>query len=95
MIKTHSVPRKELFTPSGEEDYPVHNGDLEAVRITTGVTESGKLFEIEDNWKRPGRSGRTLPESWTGHTTFVVRASARTRINDESGSAQNSSTSRS
>ena len=95
MIKTHSVPRKELFTPSGEEDYPVHNGDLEAVRITIGVTESGKLFEIEDNWKRPGRSGRTLPESWTGHTTFVVRASARTRINDESGIAQNSSTSRS
>ena len=60
MVKTHSVLRKELFTPSGEEDYPVHNGDLEAVRVTTGVTESGKIFEIEDNWRRPGRSGRAL-----------------------------------
>ena len=51
-MKTHGVLRKELFTPSGEEDCPMQNGDLEAIRVTTGVTESGKLFEIEDNWNK-------------------------------------------
>jgi len=95
MVKTHGVLRKELLTPSGEEDYPVHNGDLEAIRVTAGVTESGKLFEIEDNWRRPGRSNRALAESWTGHTSFTVQASARKKINNEIGTALTSSTSRS
>ena len=95
MVKTHSVLRRELFAPSGEEDYPVHNGDLEAVRVTAGVTESGKIFEIEDNWRRPGRSSRALAESWTGHTSFTVRASARKKVNNEIGTALTLSTSRS
>ena len=95
MVKTHGVLQKELVTPSGEEDAPVHNGDLQAIRVTTGVTESGKLYEMEDNWRRPGRSSRALAEFWTGHTSFTVRASARKKVNNEIGTALTSSTSRS
>ena len=95
MVKIHGGLRKVLFAPSGEEDCPVQNGDLEAIRVTTGVTESAKVFEIEDNWRRPGRSSRALAESWTGHTSFTVRASARKKVNNEIGTALTSSTSRS
>ena len=80
VIKVHNESRDVLYSPSGEEDYPFHNHDLESVRITRGVTSSGKIFEIEDNWKRPGRSSRSLGEKWTGSTHFRVKASARHRF---------------
>ena len=80
IIKIHEEPRRTLFTPSGEDEYPVHSRDLEAVRVTYGKTASGKIFEIEDNWKRPGRSDRNLTEVWTGYTVFKVKPSARARL---------------
>ena len=49
MIKVHAISKASLYAPSGEEDYSVHNGDLETVRVATSVTASGKRFEIEDN----------------------------------------------
>ena len=73
----HKELRNMLYSPSGEEEYPIHNHDLEATRVTRGITSSGKVFEIEDNWKRPGRSTRSIGESWTGCTHFRVKASAR------------------
>ena len=87
MVKVHGISRKEWYTPSGEEEYPVDNGDLEAVRVTAGVTESNKVFEIEDKWKRPGRSSRVVSESWTGQTYFTVKASARKKVNYEINAA--------
>ena len=30
------------------------------IRITSGITASGKVFEIQDNWRRPGREDREL-----------------------------------
>ena len=85
VIKTHKEPRRSLYLPSGEEGYPVHNQELEAIRVTYGVTASGKPFEIEDSWKRPGRSTRRLEESWTGYTVFKVKPSARARLEAELG----------
>ena len=80
IVKIHKGPRRTLYSPSGEDQYPIHSRDLEAVRITYGTTASGKIFEIEDNWKRPGRSERNLEEEWTGYTVFKVKPSARGRL---------------
>ena len=76
IVKKHVTPRRELFAPSGGDGYPRHNSQLESTRITYGVTASGKEFEIEDNWKRPGRANRELSEMWTGRTIFRMKASA-------------------
>ena len=80
VIKRHENFREELFVPSGGEKYPVHNGDFQSTRVTKGVTKSGKEFEIEDNWRRPGRASRRLKEAWKGCTEFRVKASARERL---------------
>ena len=80
IIKMHDDLREELFVPSGGDNYPVHNGDLQATRVTKGVTRSGKRFEVEDSWRRPGRANRRLEEAWVGCTEFYVKASARERI---------------
>ena len=52
---------------------------MESTRITYGTTKSGKDFEIEDNWRRPGRAHRQLKESWTGRTVFRLKASAQNK----------------
>ena len=91
MVKTHSVLRKKLYVPNGTEDYPIHSCDLEAVRVTTGVTESGKIFEIEDNWRRPGRSSRRLSAPWAGQTHFTVKVFALKKVNCEINAASTQS----
>ena len=80
IIKVHQELRYELFTPGGKdnENCPARACDLESVRKTVGTTESGKKFEIEDNWKRPGRAHRQVEERWTGHTEFTVKPTLRT-----------------
>ena len=83
IVKKHEKPRRKLYAPSGEEEYPVHSRDLEATRVTRGTTASGKDFEVEDNWKRTGRSERNIGEEWTGHTVFKVKPSARARLEAE------------
>ena len=70
MVKVHSNSRWVLYVPEGEDDYPCHSNDLEAVRTTFGVTESGNHFEIDDDWRRPGRAQRRSDEGWTGRTVF-------------------------
>ena len=77
IIKVHSELRNTLFTPSCEEavDYAVHNSELQALRVTIGVTKSGRHFQIEDNWKT--RANRELAEPWTGKTIFILKASAK------------------
>ena len=80
IVKKHEKPRKKLYALSGEEEYPVHSRDLEATRVTRGTTVSGKDFEVEDNWKRTGRSERSIGEEWTGYTVFKVKSSARARL---------------
>ena len=87
MVQVHTLSRTSLYAPSGELEYPIHNGVLETVRITTGVTTSSKRFEIEDNWRRPGRAHRVLDEEWTGQTVFTVKASARKKVNHEINAA--------
>ena len=72
ILKTHKVPRAELYTLEGEEEYPVHSSNFEAIRITSGKTTSGNVFEIEDNWWRHGRERRQHGEAWTGTITFAV-----------------------
>ena len=78
--KVHSNSRRESCVSTGDDDYPRHNLDLEAVRTTFGVTESAKHFEFEDNWRRPGRVHRRLDEGWTGRKVFLIKASARNRL---------------
>ena len=85
--KTHRVAGSGLYFPGGEEEYPIHSSNFETTRITSGVTESGKVFEIEDNWRQPGHGRRVLGEGWTGSTTgsttSTVKASARKSLKDE------------
>ena len=81
--KTHRIPRSGLYLPGGEDDYPIHSSNLEATRITSGVTQSGKNIEIEDNWRRLGQGRRELAERLTGSTTFTVKASARKSVREE------------
>ena len=50
------------------------------MRITSRVTAFGKIFEIEDNWKRSGREHRVLKESRTGSTKCSVKAYARNKL---------------
>ena len=88
MIKMHKISRTSLYAPSGDEDYPIHNGNLETTRITTGTTVSGKKFVIEDNWRRLGRAHKVLDEEWTGQTVFTVKASARNKVNCEFNAVQ-------
>ena len=83
VIKEHVILRQELYVPTGEDQYPCHSKDLEAIRVTQGTTESGKDFEIEDNWRRPGRAHRLMSEKWTGRTTFRLKASARKKYRIE------------
>ena len=85
IVKEHVTPRRELFTPSGEDSYPRHSSQLESTRVTYGTTASGKEFEIEDNWRRPGRANRKLDEVWTGKTVFRVKASALNKHEFENG----------
>ena len=80
VMKIHGVPRTDLFSPWGEEEYLVHSSDLETVRVTSGITSSGKVIEIEDNWKRPSRAQRVLKEEWNASTTFFVKVSARKKL---------------
>ena len=49
ILKSYKVPITELYTPEGEEEYLVHSSKSEAIRITSGKTPSGKVFEIEDD----------------------------------------------
>ena len=47
--KTHRVARSGLYFPGGEEAYPIYSSNFETTSVTSGVTESGKVFEIDDN----------------------------------------------
>ena len=79
MVKVHGISRKERYSTSKKEEYPVHNGDLEAIRVTTGVTASGKVFEIEDNWKETRSRTKSIKRRLDRAYDFL-RASARKKL---------------
>ena len=72
-MRVHATSRKSLFTPGRVPRGPSDIDKLHTERVTKGVSASGKLFEIIDNWRSPQEAHRVLDEPWTGCTTFQVK----------------------
>ena len=73
--RLHTAGRGEMFTPYGIEHGPSRKTKLVAARKTTGVTVSGRHFEMFDDWTRPESAHAHSEEPWTGKTTFYVNTS--------------------
>ena len=73
--RSHNEWRRELFTPFGTRGSPPNYLRLKALRVTTGVTESGKHFQITDSWKDPQVCHRQLDFRWKGTTVFEEKHS--------------------
>lgn len=52
---------------------PAKDVALYESRFTCGVTSTGKIFEVYDDWTRPDRRHLVLEEPWLGYTVFVER----------------------
>ena len=72
-IRVHATPRKSLFTPGRVPRGPSDIDRLDTERVTKGVSASGKLFELVDDWRCPQAAHRVLDEPWTGCTTFRLK----------------------
>lgn len=59
-----------LFTPFRIKKGPGSGTRLLSRRVTRGVTVEGEKFEIEDDWRDPACSHRTLGCAWSGRTFF-------------------------
>ena len=74
-IREHAEWRRELCTPFGTAGGPNNDMRFKSTRITTGVTESGKRFQIHDMWTSPQVAHRMLDEKWVGTTAFEMKYS--------------------
>ena len=72
-MRLHVTPRTSLFTPGRVPRGPSDIDRLHAERVTKGVSASGKVFEIIDDWRCPQEAHRVLDEPWTGCTFFQVK----------------------
>ena len=71
--RIHSTPRKSLFTPCRVARGPAHPDKFECTRLKVGINSEGEKFEVQDNWREPGRAHRVLSHPWTGYTKFKIR----------------------
>ena len=67
----HVTPRRSMFTPYRVSKGPGKEVALRSSRFTCGVTQSGKKFEVYDDWTRPDRRHMLLDEPWMGYTVFT------------------------
>ena len=75
-IRVHGRPRRCLFTPMRVEGAPPARA-LTATRVTRGTyLNSGKAFEVVDNWTTRSTAHAELREPWVGHTKFLSRNSS-------------------
>ena len=72
----HTTPRRSLFTPYRVSKGPGKDVPLRSSRFTCGVTQSGKKFELYDDWTRPDRRHMLLDEPWMGYTVFTVEGAS-------------------
>ena len=72
-VREHRAERQELFSPIGVVRGPcLPYNELWELRMTEGVTRSGRRFTLTDSWMAQG-SGKTLKEPWTGRTSFFAK----------------------
>ena len=79
--RCHSTWRRSLFTPMKIKGGPADGDALDPLRVTAGVTRSGRKFVIKDNLKSLDRAHLVLEEDWTGHTVFFLRPGATRQDN--------------
>ena len=72
--RCHTTPRVSLFTPYKVAKGPEPRLAMTYQRYTYGVTESGRKFEICDDWTVPDRRHLVLEEPWVGRTIFLERS---------------------
>ena len=72
-IRVHCTPRRSMFTPCRVARGPAHPDKLESIRVTVGINSEGEKFEVQDNWREPGKAHRVLSHPWTGVTKFKIR----------------------
>ena len=72
-VRVHATPRKSLFTPGRVPQGPSDTNRLHTERITKGISASGKVFEIVDDWRSPRCAHKVLDEPWTGCTVLQAK----------------------
>ena len=71
--RIHVVPRQALYVPSGDSQAPhEHFQDLRRTTILRPGQPQKNRTVLQDDWRLPDAS-RSMPFSWTGTTTFILR----------------------
>ena len=72
-LRVHRQPRRTLFTPMRVNGSPPASA-LTGVRITRGTYfETGKTFELIDQWTSRASAHADLGKRWVGETTFLQK----------------------
>ena len=69
--RLHTTPRNSLFTPYRISKGPGGDAELNNIRFTRGITQSGRRFEFHDQWKQFDRNHWKVGEPWIGYTAFI------------------------
>ena len=74
IIRSHRMPRRELFTPMKVPGAPAA-ASINAARITRGrFLDNGEEFQVVDNWnRRDGKAHEDMGRQWTGTTAFLLK----------------------
>ena len=76
VVRLHSKPRLELFTPMRVCGSPPRLA-LTAMRRTVGrYIDNAEQFEVIDEWTKPATAHRNMRRHWTGETTFYLKRSS-------------------
>ncbi|CAK9009019.1 Copia protein [Durusdinium trenchii] len=81
--RIHVVPRQALYVPSGDSQAPhEHFQDLRRTTILRPGQPQRNRTVLQDDWRLPDAS-RSMPFSWTGTTTFILRTDRRAPPGDD------------
>ena len=72
VIRHHRNARSRLFCPTNVATCPIPVEDLLPDRTTTVYTANGSSWSMSDQWKNNIQAHQTLPNIWTGETTFFI-----------------------
>ena len=81
LVRVHSNPRRNLFSPLDSNDCPVDPSELENGRLTRMTFVGGGGEDVlEDFWDTESNANRRLAWHWVGETCF--------KLKDDAASAQ-------
>ena len=81
--RIHVVPRQALYVPSGDSQAPhEHFQDLRRTTILRPGQPQKNRTVLQDDWRLPDAS-KSMPFSWTGTTTFILRTDRRAPPGDD------------